>query len=379
MVWVTNSWVDNVSGVNPNVNFGSGTARKHIFAAATSHVTVQRSYWYGSAGSSDGYGVDWAWGSCDNLAQANIFQHISTGQITENGCGNVFGYNYAVDNYYANGGGAWQQCDAFHHDSGDHYNLYEGLEGICWTNDDFHGTSFAETVFRSYFSGFDPANTCAGGATCGTTAKAANTLAMIDMAFARYENDVANVLGRSGTTPGVYQNVGPSANVGGVLSNCPATTIPAIWSFNYSDQNQLAWSTQGGIGGNPCFPSSFNLDNDPLTSASNMRWGNYDTFTGAVQLNNSEKGNLASVYPALGSPSTTWANYPSLYLASKPSWFGTIPWPAVGPDVTGGNITGVGGHAYHNPAARCYLTILGGAVDGSSGDFGATFDANNCY
>ncbi len=54
-----------------------------------------------------------------------------------------------------------------------------------------------------------------------------------------------------------------------------------------------------------------------------------------------------------------------------------MPWPAVGPDVTGGNVANVGGHVYHNPAANCYLNILGGHTDGSSGVL--SFDASNCY
>jgi hypothetical protein len=54
-----------------------------------------------------------------------------------------------------------------------------------------------------------------------------------------------------------------------------------------------------------------------------------------------------------------------------------MPWPSVGPDVTGGNIAKVGGYAYHNPAANCYLNIMGGKTDGSSGAL--TFNANTCY
>ena len=54
-----------------------------------------------------------------------------------------------------------------------------------------------------------------------------------------------------------------------------------------------------------------------------------------------------------------------------------MPWPAVGPDVTGGNIANVGGHAYHNPAGNCYLNVMGGKTDGSSGAL--LFDSAVCY
>jgi hypothetical protein len=44
----------------------------------------------------------------------------------------------------------------------------------------------------------------------------------------------------------------------------------------------------------------------------------------------------------------------SFYLPSKPSWFGSVAWPAIGPDVTGGNISGYAGHANKIPARVCY-------------------------
>ncbi len=54
-----------------------------------------------------------------------------------------------------------------------------------------------------------------------------------------------------------------------------------------------------------------------------------------------------------------------------------MPWPSVGPEVSGGDIAGVGGHVYHNPAGNCYLNVMGGKVDGTSGVL--SFNANACY
>jgi hypothetical protein len=52
----------------------------------------------------------------------------------------------------------------------------------------------------------------------------------------------------------------------------------------------------------------------------------------------------------------------SLYLTSKPSWFGTVAWPPIGPDVSG--------MANELPAQLCYETSnLGG---------GGTFDPSKC-
>jgi hypothetical protein len=52
-----------------------------------------------------------------------------------------------------------------------------------------------------------------------------------------------------------------------------------------------------------------------------------------------------------------------------------MPFPAIGPDVTGG--TGPGGHAYGNPAQSCYFKIMGG-TDGGAGS-PLVFNAERCY
>ena len=68
----------------------------------------------------------------------------------------------------------------------------------------------------------------------------------------------------------------------------------------------------------------------------------------------------------------------SFYLTAKPTWWPTAePWPPIGPDVTGGNIANVGGHAYKIPAELCYEN-LGGLADGT-GPLLTNFDAANCY
>jgi hypothetical protein len=55
----------------------------------------------------------------------------------------------------------------------------------------------------------------------------------------------------------------------------------------------------------------------------------------------------------LGNPVPATHKLPaSFYLPGKPSWWGAVPWPAIGPDVTGG--TDPTGHVYANPAEACY-------------------------
>ena len=60
----------------------------------------------------------------------------------------------------------------------------------------------------------------------------------------------------------------------------------------------------------------------------------------------------------------------SLYLSGKPSWWGAVPWPPIGPDVTGGQDPT--GHAYKLPAHLCYdVTSKTGGI--------LNFNAVNCY
>jgi Chitobiase/beta-hexosaminidase C-terminal domain/Fn3 associated len=369
MMWAQNSWVKNTAQVNNAVR--DQAMRLHTVVQASSHITIRDSYFYGGSPSSDDYAADFQWTTSDSLAENNIGQHISSSWMTETATGNVFGYNYAVDNFF---GGAWQQCDMVHHGEGDYYNLYEGEEGICAYLDDSHGTSFADTFFRGYWSGFDPVTTCPGGglacynATGGTPPKVQNTCAFCDQAFDRYNNVVLSVFG-DGSYANTYQNVGAQ----GSPNSCPGYTWNVLFSLNFANGNQTPFSAS-------CQGSSYTIDNDALVTNSLVRWGNFDTVTNTIRTNSGETASSASTYPGLASPNTTWAAYPSLYLSGTPSWWvfpngTTCPWPSIGPDITGGAVAG--GHVCHIPAANCYLNVLGGQVNGSSGPL--PFDANVCY
>jgi hypothetical protein len=117
------------------------------------------------------------------------------------------------------------------------------------------------------------------------------------------------------------------------------------------------------------------VPDDPLVATTLMRWGNYDTVNNAVRWQASEVPSGISPYGNAVPNSQTLPA--SLYLSSKPSWWpASIPWPAIGPDVIGGNISGVGGHAHMIPAQVCY-NRMGGPADGSGNPL--NFNANNCY
>ena len=115
------------------------------------------------------------------------------------------------------------------------------------------------------------------------------------------------------------------------------------------------------------------LPNDTRVASTLMRWGNYDVVNNGVRWSASEVPSTLSQY---ANPVPANQNLPtSFYLSAKPGWWGTMPWPAVGPDVTGGSDTS--GHAYANPAQVCYNTA---SIDSKYGSANVrTFNANTCY
>jgi hypothetical protein len=361
-IWATNSWIKNVAMVNATTT--STAMHKHVWVASSNHITIRDSYEYGSSPSSEAYGVDF-WQSGDSLAENNICQKVATCEILEGGAGNVFGYHYAVDNFYDNGDPQWQQCDQFHHNAGDYYNLFEGNIGTCHTEDSIHGTAFANTIFRNALSGFDPSTS--------TAVKTQNLLTINTMGYARYLNYVGNVLGYGGHGSAYSYSMSSTVDCG--IGNSGMV-------FLQGDTGQIGSEYSSACYGGPLSPPG-PVPNDVVTNAgpidSSMIFSNWDAVTAGVHSPHTASG--ASTYPGLSSPAAI-SGYASLYLPSQPSWWafpsGSVaPFPGIGSDVIGGNISSTSGHAWLNPANNCYKNVLGGLTNGSS--TALAFDANSCY
>lgn len=357
----TNCWAKGLRVINSTTN----QIWMHFLVYVGTHVTVADNYMYGSSPTSGGYGVDFADMSSDDLAQNNICNHVASCMVSEGTQGSIYAYNYAADNYYTGGGSAtsWQQQDEDHHSIGDNYNLYEGNIGSGIGLDKIHGGSWMLTIFRSYSSGRDSATAS------GT--KTQSTIALNAYMLNRYVNAVGNVLGTAGYHT-IYEWYPSSASDPGSSSSGDHSVLAIGWSGN-----------EGTKGSN---------NNDLIVRQSMFRWGNWDDVTNAVRwctgastpitaCTGDERGLSAPVYPGLSSPSQTLPA--SFYLPSRPTWWvfpsgnSSTPFPAIGPDVTGGNIANVGGYAYLTPAANCYLNVMGGLTNGTSGAL--TFNANSCY
>jgi hypothetical protein len=338
----TGCWVSGIRSINPS--------RSHVMAQLSPHTTVQSSYFYRTANqTSSSYGLEFNDAS-DSLEQNNIFQQLSGPYVNNGTCsGCVMAYNFTINNLYNSGGGLYnyQQQDWYPHTVGDDHILAEGNQGAGMYSDNFHGTHQFQTLFRNAYSGFQPNN---GNETTGGLG------ALLINAFSRFYNVVGNVLGASVFTH--YRN--------DLSTNFPGST--SIVNVGFGDE----------------------IPNDPNVARTLMMWGNYDTVTAAVRWcgNSSDPGWGTNCAGTSEVPSGI-ANYanpvpsstslpPSFYLNTKPSWWpSTKPWPAIGPDVTGGNLSGFAGFAYSIPAADCYSNVMGGPSNGTGSVL--AFDSSACY
>jgi len=320
-----NCWVKGIRSVDAN--------RNHVWIYQSAHTTIEDSYFYGTLNAlSQSYGVENYMGS-DNLVQNNIFQHVTSPMMNSGpASGDVWAYNYSIDDYYAASSG-WMMGASWLHAAGTNMSLFEGNIGAGFTADAIHGTHNFDTAFRNYWIGWE-------------SGKTNQTVPILLYAGSRYFNIIGNVLGKAGYHTN-YEDVAPNG------SNYNSSIYGLGWSGNGSTASSV--------------PDDSNVVNTL------MRWGNYDVATGSVRWNTSEVPSSIAQY---SNPVPSSQSLPaSFYLSAKPGWWGTPwgapPWPAIGPDVTGG--PGPGGHAYDIPAELCYNNTS----KNSSGIL--NFSAKGCY
>jgi len=269
----------------------------------------------------------------DNLTENNIIHKVTAPFQSLSVFGQVVSYNFSFnDQYDVNG---WMQADHYYHEKAG-MNLHEGNDGIGLIADNVHGSCSLITVFRNYFRGWDPT-------------KFAQTIPIHLYGYSRAFNVIGNVLGRA-TYHDTYQDIVPTGP--------QAKGNTSIYA--------LGWGGNGGQSGS--------TTDDSLTVTSLLRWGNYDVVTSTSRFVSAEIPTTGITYVS-GNPVPATQTLPSsFYLSARPSWWGTMPWPSFGPDITGGDSSGTGGHAWRNPAHVCY--------DNSAKDangYLTNYNATSCY
>lgn len=414
-------WVAGVRSVDSN--------RSHFRILYNTHNVLRDNYMFrNQSGGTSSYGFEIA-GGWYNLLENNITQQVtdSDPSCTAPCAGNVIDYNFDVDNAYSASNG-WIVPPLFLHAGGDAMNLWEGNIGPGFSTDNIHGTHHFETVYRNTLPGWQ--SQCAGG-TCTN-----QTIPVTLTAGSRYMNIIGNVLGQAAT---------PSFTPFHTTYTCLATsTAQCSASYGVNGTRDAMIYTLGYIG-NTYSPVAYAFCNStPAGSCTStgtgttstpygdwdaqvgpylMRWGNYDTVTGAVRWCGSSNdtgwsstcGNASEIPTGLSSYANSVPSYgdtgagqsvmpASFYYASKPSFLSSnVPWPVAGPDVSSGNlgncsggsysgmaattaaqcgsgatlVTAWAGHSNANQALLCYLATMGGPSDGTGSVL--SFNAANCY
>jgi len=314
------SWLKNVKSLNAN--------RNHVWMQQAARIEVRDSYFYGTKNAaSQSYGVE-SFTTSDDLVVNNIFHHVTTPLMTGPSSGSVFAYNYLIDMYYTIA--TWMMAGIVGgHHAGTGMNLFEGNVGNQFLMDLYHGTGNLATLFRNQLMGTEPNKT------------QGNTEVINIWGYNRFVNIVGNVLGTSRYHTVYEDSMTPSGTTG--------NPERSIYLLGYAGVLEQIYT---------------GLAYDPLVVSGLLRWGNYDYATNQTRWNPAE-------IPAGVVVPTTQTLLPSLFLSSRPSWWGTMPWPAIGPDVAGGQDPA--GYAYKIPAQVCYDSSL------KDGNGILNFNASNCY
>ncbi len=271
-----------VRHIETDDSYGSCLALRQSFHCEVRDSYLHDSYYYNNGGA--GYGFDVTFGSSDNLIENNIaIRFNKVINCRASGGGNVIAYNY-VDDGAMNSAPDWIETglQASHYPT-PHHELFEGNDTFNMDGDFTEGNAIAITFFRNHASGtrrntprflHDTGNRRMAGAMRG-----------------HYDyNFVGNVLGdpclASERGRWVYESAIP-------WENEPF----AVWRIGYWDQDRAY--------------------RDARVADTMIRDGNFDFITDSVHWHRTP--DFRGALPA------------SLYLKSKPAFFGDRPWPWVDP------------------------------------------------
>jgi hypothetical protein len=245
-----------------------------------------------------GYAISLANGSSEILIENNISRDTNKVMVSRcSGAGSVVAYNY-MDDGWISYEPVWQEIGInASHMAGPHHVLFEGNYGFNMDSDYTHGSSQYITYYRNYVT----------GQRGSWTGPDANSRCAGVSSWAKNFTFIGNILGRSGKMTGwLYSDPMMGCNstggncVGGVNGSWGDTATGNIWQVGYDATNQ--WSQQAEQGA--------------LSTV--IRDGNYDFLTNSQHWHNTPSG---------------FAMPDSLYLTSKPAFFGANQWPWTDPSI----------------------------------------------
>jgi len=301
------------------------------------------------------------------LVENNILERLHTSVMTNWGAaGNVVAYNYSMGSFDTNGYNT-NMIDFAFHGAHPQFNLYEGNVAPNFQPDSWHGSTAYNTTFRNWWTGITlVAPFTVSGCSAPWSAQACYTgRHPIDWNDAHWTyqqsrpvpvgypntslNIIADALGSdaaSSMAAGNLYNSGPGSCTSCILPpaqrNYSTKDTPPIsafysYSFGYDTGGDQTGSAVASFPGGPSNVNGYWVG---LSFNTSFLHGAYDAASGST------------LWDVHASGSHSLPN--SFYRSSKPSWFGNVPWPAIGPDVQGGPDNATGGHANYIPAEVCY-------------------------
>jgi hypothetical protein len=332
-----------VKGVHSNYADGD-----HVAVFWGFHDEIRDSYFHDAyshtSGTTDG-DIDLGEKTTLTLVENNIATRLHAGFMMEWGAaGNVVAYNYNFGNFDSTALNVNIASIDFH---GAHpqFNLSEGNVGVTYYEDYIWGSEGNNTVFRNWMMGITQiCSPTSGRGTVNCTGSNGHYTTQAPQPF--YD-------ATGSTDSNLVGNVAGSALLSSQTSEVKLAVSPNTRSYS------TGYDYNYGYGSVSDSPGPCSSTGTCTSYISSLLHGAYANADGSITWS----GALTHTLPA------------SFYKPSMPSWWGnTIPWPPIGPDVTGG--TGPGGHASltaSNPAQACY-NATPKAADGS-----LQFDPNNCY
>ena len=275
----------------------ANTQRRQMWFYQMVNCEIRRCYVHDTIGTGPNHeGIDLALECCFNVIENNICINAGKPAIIlgdwGGGCtGNVIGYNYVHNANTA--ASPVEYSISVNHGPHNVMNLVEGNVGQGVNSDGYFGSASHNTFFRNYLSGEYPSNV-----------DWPITVQMCKWSY--YMNFVGNVLGKSGLGQ-IYQ---------ATASDYP-NTVKVIWELGYPNTGNVRYS--GTYDGTPTTPGNADPTSkrDIAVEGSAIRHGNFDHATDST----------------IWDSSIADHSFPdSLYLSARPAWWGSLAWPAIGPD-----------------------------------------------
>jgi hypothetical protein len=278
------SWV---KGVESDLHEGSSIGVHGSFRGV-----VRDSYIHSTRNPSPGgggYGIAISSASSDMLVENNIVWNMNKVMVMQSaGGGNVIAYNYMEDGWVSYDTGWVETGLNASHMAGTQTVLFEGNQAFNFDSDNVWGNATHITVFRNHLTG-----------------------KRRSIPPLKFKGDVGNR-----RAFGLMEGQWWYTVIGNVLGSAGQSPAP-LSGFAY----EAAYPLTGAAV--PMFilgynPENWNAPPDPKVLATLVRGGNYDYATNKVHWQNI--------------PAQTLPN--SLYLMSKPEFFGSYVWPWVDPTGT---------------------------------------------